>query len=75
MLLQECIYCHQGNKNGFFNSIEFNGYRYFLISIPSPVPEGKPYLNFNVTIAITTHKMVTIQNRTAILLSWYPNFW
>lgn len=32
------------------------------------------YLSFNVTTAITTDMIVTIQNRTAILLSWYPNF-
>ncbi len=32
------------------------------------------YLNFNVTTANTTDKMVTTQKRTAILLSWYPSF-
>ena len=32
------------------------------------------YLNFNVTTANTTDKIVTTQNRTAILLSWYPSF-
>lgn len=32
------------------------------------------YLNFNVTTANTTVRIVTTQNLTAILLSWYPNF-
>ena len=32
------------------------------------------YLNFNVTTANTTDKIVTTQNLTAILLSWYPSF-
>jgi hypothetical protein len=32
------------------------------------------YLNFSVTTANTTDKIVTTQKRTAILLSWYPSF-
>jgi hypothetical protein len=39
--------------------------------VPSPLAY---YLNFNVTTASTIVKIVTTQNLTAILLSWYPNF-
>ena len=51
-------------KIWFFNSIELNGVYYglYLLYLFS-------YLNFSVTIAITTHRIVTIQKRTAILLS------
>ncbi len=52
-----------------------DGLRFFIgIGIYGITPLTKTlelyHLNFNVTIAITTLNMVTIQKRTAILLSW-----
>jgi len=49
-------------KAGYFNPG-------FSVMIYTPSILERRYLIFKVTIANTTHKMVTIQNRTAILLS------
>ncbi len=48
----------------FLNFHKDKSFQYFLFF----------YLNFKVTTANTTVSIVITQNRTAILLSWYPNF-
>ncbi len=56
-------------KKGFSTASNLTGIGTFYILFFT-LPDGNyRYLNFSVTIAITTHKMVTIQKRTAILLS------
>ncbi len=55
--------CNSRFFNNQLNTIQFMCYDF------------NRYLIFKVPIANTTHKMVTIQNLTAILLSWYPSFW
>ena len=57
-------------KKWFFKSIEFNGSIVFKwLGILIILDMVFYYLNFSVTIAMATLKMVTIQNLTAILLS------
>ncbi|GEM_PF-6467779 len=56
-------------KKGFSTASNLTGIGTFYILYLTLQDGNQPYRSFSVTIAITTHKMVTIQKRTAILLS------
>ena len=61
----EIFHWNWQNINSFIKSFYRNKFKLNILY---------PYRNFNVTTANTTDKMVTTQNLTAILLSWYPSF-
>jgi hypothetical protein len=58
----------------FFKSIEKYCTTIICSFSGTELSKFKNYLIFKVTIANTTHNIVTIQNRVTILLSLYPNF-
>ena len=81
------IYLIPFSKKGwirFFKSIDkycttmiwFMDYGLWFMDTHSPYTKYHLpyYLIFNVTIANTTHRIVTIQNLVTILLSLYPSF-
>lgn len=56
-------------------SFELQGTVFFVGRVVFHINAVVYYLIFSDMTANTMHIIVTIQNLTAILLSWYPFFW
>ena len=56
-------------------SFRFQGTVFFFGVVVFHINAVVNHLIFSDITAKTMHIIVTIQNRTAILLSWYPFFW